>query len=66
MGAISWNATANMSCSTKATRSAGVSVSSTTSKARPTESERTVSCSGSELFCAGARFAAADASDGSP
>ena len=38
MGAISSKGTANMSCSTNASRSAGVSVSSTTSSARPTES----------------------------
>ena len=36
-----------MSCSTNASRSAGVSVSSTTSSARPTESARSASCSGS-------------------
>jgi predicted enzyme related to lactoylglutathione lyase len=47
IGAISSNGTANMSCSTNASRSAGVSVSSTTSKARPTESASTASCSGS-------------------
>ena len=35
IGAISSNGTANMSCSTKASRSAGVSVSRTTSRARP-------------------------------
>jgi hypothetical protein len=35
-----------MSCSTKASRSAGVSVSSTTSRARPTESASTASSSG--------------------
>jgi hypothetical protein len=35
-----------MSCSTKASRSAGVSVSSTTSRARPIESASTASCSG--------------------
>ncbi len=46
MGAISSNGTANMSCRTNASRSAGVSVSSTTSRARPTESARTASCSG--------------------
>ena len=45
-----------MSCSTKASRSAGVSVSSTTSSARPRESARTASCSGSALV--GARCAA--------
>src|SRR5919204_5639241 len=38
IGAISSKGTANMSCRTKASRSAGVSVSSTTSSARPTES----------------------------
>ena len=37
----------NMSCSTKASRSAGVSVSSTTSRASPTESASSASCSGS-------------------
>ena len=36
-----------MSWSTKASRSAGVSVSSTTRRARPTESASSVSCSGS-------------------
>ena len=36
-----------MSCSTKASRSAGVSVSSTTSSASPTESASNASCSGS-------------------
>jgi hypothetical protein len=35
-----------MSCSTKASRSAGVSRSSTTSSASPTESARSASCSG--------------------
>ena len=39
--------TANMSWSTKATRSAGARVSSTTSSARPTESASTASCAGS-------------------
>ena len=43
---ISSKGTANMSCSTNATRSAGASVSSTTSMARPTESASTASCSG--------------------
>ena len=46
MAAISPNGTANMSCSTKASRSAGASVSSTTSMACPTESASIVSCSG--------------------
>jgi hypothetical protein len=46
IGAISSNGTANMSCSTKARRSAGVSRSSTTSSASPTESARSASCSG--------------------
>src|SRR4051812_25148145 len=47
MVAISSKGTANMSCSTKASRSAGVSVSRTTRSARPTESASSVSCSGS-------------------
>ena len=46
IGAISPNGTSNTSCSTKATRSAGVSVSSTTSIASPTESASSASCSG--------------------
>ena len=45
--ATSVNGMANMSCSTNASRSAGVSVSSTTSRARPTESASTASSSGS-------------------
>ena len=45
--AISSKGTANMSCSTNANRSAGLSVSRTTSKARPTESASRASCSGS-------------------
>jgi hypothetical protein len=44
--AISPNGRPNMSCSTNATRSAGASVSSTTSMASPTESASTASCSG--------------------
>ena len=47
IGAISSNGTANMSCSTNARRSAGGSVSSTTSSASPTESASRASCSGS-------------------
>ena len=47
MLAISSKGTANMSCSTKASRSAGVSLSSITSSARPTESANSASCSGS-------------------
>ena len=47
IGAISSNGTANMSCRTNARRSAGGSVSSTTSSARPTESASSASCSGS-------------------
>ena len=47
MGAIWSNGTANMSCSTNAIRSAGASVSSTTSSARPTESASSASSSGS-------------------
>jgi hypothetical protein len=47
MTAISSKATANMSCSTKASRSAGDSVASTTSNANPTESASTASWSGS-------------------
>ena len=43
-----------MSCSTNASRSAGVSVSSTTSSASPTESASTASCSGSVPFGGGA------------
>ena len=46
IGAISSNGTANMSCRTNASRSAGFSVSSTTSSARPTASARSASCSG--------------------
>jgi hypothetical protein len=37
MGAISSKGTPNMSCRTRATRSAGVSVSSTMSRASPTD-----------------------------
>ena len=37
-----------MSCSTNASRSGGVSVSRTTSSARPTESASSASCSGSD------------------
>lgn len=47
IGAISSNGTANMSCSTKASRSAGDSVCKTTSRASPTESASSASCSGS-------------------
>ena len=47
IGAISSNGTANMSCSTNASRSAGARVSSTTSNASPTESASTASCAGS-------------------
>ena len=47
IGAISSNGMANMSCSTNESRSGGVSVSSTTSSARPTESVSSDSCSGS-------------------
>ena len=47
MGAISSKGTANMSCSTNASRSEGPSVSSTTSSARPTESASRASCAGS-------------------
>ena len=47
IGAISSKGTAKMSCRTKASRSAGVNVSSTTSRATPTESARSASCSGS-------------------
>ncbi len=43
---MSSNGTANMSCSTNATRSAGARVSSTTSMASPTESASSASCSG--------------------
>ena len=46
MAARSSNGTANMSCSTKASRSTGVSVSSTTNIARPTESASSASPSG--------------------
>lgn len=46
MAAICSNGTANMSCRTNASRSAGVRVSSTTSSATPTESAMTASCSG--------------------
>ena len=45
--ATSVNGMANVSCSTNASRSAGVSVSSTTRRARPTESASTASSSGS-------------------
>jgi hypothetical protein len=44
---MSSNGTANMSCSTNASRSAGLSVSSTTCSAIPTESASKASCSGS-------------------
>jgi len=44
---MSSNGTENMSCNTKASRSGGESVSSTTSSASPTESDRSASCSGS-------------------
>jgi hypothetical protein len=47
MGTISSKGRSNISCSTNATRSAGPSVSSTTSSARPTESASCASCSGS-------------------
>ncbi len=47
IAAISSNGTANMSCSTNASRSAGLSVSSTTCSAIPTESASNASCSGS-------------------
>ena len=46
IGAISSNETANMSCNTKASRSAGARVSSTTNRARPTESASKTSSSG--------------------
>jgi hypothetical protein len=45
--AISSKGTANMSCSTNASRSAGLSVSSTTSRATPAEPANSASCSGS-------------------
>ncbi len=45
--AISSNGTPNMSCSTKVSRSGGVSVSRTMSSASPTESASSASCSGS-------------------
>src|SRR2546430_1607098 len=47
MRAISSNGTANMSCSTNATRSGGLNVSSTTSSASPTASPSSAACSGS-------------------
>jgi hypothetical protein len=47
MEAISSKRTANMSSKTKATRSAGASLLSTTSSARPTESPKSASSSGS-------------------
>jgi hypothetical protein len=47
MTAISLKGIANMSCSTKAVRSAGLSVSSTTTNARPIESASRASPSGS-------------------
>ena len=46
IGAISSKGTANMSCRTKASRSAGDSCSRTTRSARPTESASSASCSG--------------------
>ena len=49
IGAISSNGTPKLSWRTKASRSAGESVSSTTSRARPTESASSASCSGSTL-----------------
>ena len=56
-----------MSCSTNASRSAGVSVSSTTSSASPTESASTASASGSSgpdaPAVAGARDAALSSTD---
>jgi hypothetical protein len=54
IGAISSNGTANMSCNTNASRSAGASVSRTTSKARPTESASTASRSGSNRWSSAA------------
>jgi hypothetical protein len=47
MGAISSKGTANRSWSTNASRSAGVRVSRTTSRASPTESASSARCSGS-------------------
>jgi len=47
IGAISSNGRLKTSCITNARRSAGPSVSSTTSKASPTESAISASCSGS-------------------
>ena len=47
MDAISSKGTANMSWSTKASRSAGLSASNTTSRASPTESANSAACSGS-------------------
>ena len=47
IGPISLNGTPNRSCKTNASRSAGVSVSSTTSSARPTASAVSASRSGS-------------------
>ena len=47
IAAISSNGTPNMSCSTKARRSAGDSVSRTTSRASPTESASTACWAGS-------------------
>jgi hypothetical protein len=46
MGAISSKGSSNMSCSTKASRSDGLSVSSTTINANPTESAIRASSSG--------------------
>jgi hypothetical protein len=46
---MSANGMPNTSCSTNASRSAGVSASSTTSNARPTESASSASCSGSTV-----------------
>ena len=50
IGAISSNGMPNTSCSTNATRSAGLSVSTTTCMASPTASASRTSCSGSTAF----------------
>jgi hypothetical protein len=50
MGAISTKGRANMSCNTNTNRSAGPSVSRTTSSARPIESATSASCLGSSLL----------------
>ena len=66
IGATSSNGTAKTSCSTKATRSAGVRESRTTSSASPTASPNRASCSGSSpasgLTIGSGRWVSSDAS----